>query len=92
VPQVLTNILDHGMDPYAAEDAPRALPFEDDYKISVESRIPDAVIDDLAELGVVVNPLPTYDYHMGSYQMCWRDDDGLHTSTGPRRAGFAAGF
>jgi gamma-glutamyltranspeptidase / glutathione hydrolase len=92
VPQVLSNILDHGMHPYDAEDAPRMLPFEDDYKISVESRIPDEVVTDLAKLGVLVNPLPTYDYHMGTYQMCWRDDDGLHTTTGPRRAGMAAGF
>jgi len=92
VPQVLTNILDHGMDPYAAEDAPRMLPLEDDYKVAAESRIPDDVIADVARLGVQITPLPTYDYHMGTYQMCWRDGDELRSSTGPRRAGMAGGF
>jgi gamma-glutamyltranspeptidase / glutathione hydrolase len=92
VPQVLTNILDHGMNPYDAEDAPRMLPFEEDYKISIESRISEGIVRDLAKLGVAVNPLPDYDYHMGTYQMCWQDEHGLHTATGPRRAGSASGF
>ncbi|MDP9102073.1 MAG: gamma-glutamyltransferase [Actinomycetota bacterium] len=93
VPQVLSGILDHGLDPYEAEDAPRCLPFEDNYTISVESRVNDSVATDLAKLGVLLNPLPRYDYHMGSYQMSWRDEDGtLHGSTGPRREGKVAGY
>jgi gamma-glutamyltranspeptidase / glutathione hydrolase len=93
VPQVLSNVLDHGMDPYAAEDAPRILPLTDDYKVGVESRAGADVVDGLARLGVLVDPLPAYDYHMGSYQMCWRTDDGvLHSSAGPRRSGNSAGF
>jgi gamma-glutamyltranspeptidase/glutathione hydrolase len=93
VPQVLANHLDHGLDPYAAEDAPRMLPITSDYKIPVESRIPQRVVDDLLKLGVLVDPLPRYDYHMGSYQMSWRDADGtLHATAGPRRAGVAAGW
>jgi gamma-glutamyltranspeptidase / glutathione hydrolase len=40
-----------------------------------------------------VDPLPSYDYHMGSFQMSWRDGDGrLHATAGPRREGKAAGF
>jgi gamma-glutamyltranspeptidase/glutathione hydrolase len=93
VPQVLSNHLDHGLDPYDAEDAPRMLPITNDYKVPVESRIPQRVVDDLLKLGVLVDPLPRYDYHMGSYQMSWRDADGtLHGTAGPRRAGFAAGW
>ncbi|HVV76749.1 MAG TPA: gamma-glutamyltransferase [Mycobacteriales bacterium] len=93
VPQVLSNIVDYGMSPYDAEDAPRMLPLEDNYVVGVESRLPRDVVDGLAKLGVLVNPLPVYDYHMGSYQMSWRDDDGtLHACTGPRRAGQAAGI
>ena len=92
VPQVLTNVLDHGLDPYTAEDLPRMLPFEEDYKISIESRIDGAIVRELAAMGVAVNPLPDYDYHMGTYQMCWRDEAGLHAATGPRRAGMASGF
>jgi gamma-glutamyltranspeptidase/glutathione hydrolase len=93
VPQVLSNVLDYGMDPYTAEDAPRMLPLEDDYKLSVESRLPEDVVDGVARLGVLVEPLPRYDYHMGSFQMSWRGGDGkLNASAGPRRAGIAAGL
>jgi gamma-glutamyltranspeptidase/glutathione hydrolase len=93
VPQVLSNVLDYGMDPYEAEDAPRMLPMEDGYKVGVESRIPESVVSGLAKLGILLNPLPRYDYHMGSYQMSWRDDYGmLHGCAGPRRAGKAAAF
>jgi gamma-glutamyltranspeptidase/glutathione hydrolase len=91
VPQVLSNVLDFGMDPYAAEDAPRMLPLEDNYSIEVESRLQPGVVEGLAALGVRVKPLPAYDYHMGSYQMSWRDDDGsLFSTAGPRRSGSAA--
>lgn len=93
VPQVLSNILDYGMEPYAAIDAPRMLPIEEDYKISIESRIAPSVVADLAKLGVLIKPLPTYDYHMGTFQTSWRDQDGkLHSTAGPRRAGIADGF
>jgi gamma-glutamyltranspeptidase/glutathione hydrolase len=93
VPQVLSNRLDYGLDPYAAEDAPRLLPLTDDYKVPVESRLAPAVPAGLARLGLLVDPLPAYDYHMGSFQMCWRDEDGtLHATAGPRRAGSAAAY
>lgn len=93
VPQVLSNVLDYGMDPYHAEDAPRMLPMEDDYTVSVESRLPTSVVAGLACKGVLVKPLPRYDYHMGSYQMSWRDEDGtLRGCAGPRRSGKADAF
>ncbi|MFI5958946.1 gamma-glutamyltransferase [Cryptosporangium sp. NPDC051539] len=91
VPQVLSNILDYGMDPYAADDAPRMLPLTDTYELSIESRVSSGFVDGLARLGVLTNPLPRYDYHMGTYQMSWRDDDGtLSSCAGPRREGNAA--
>ena len=91
VPQVLSNILDYGMDPYEAEDAPRMLPLGDDYKLAVESRIASTTLADLAKLGVRAEPLPRYDYHMGTFQMSWRGQDGrLRSAAGPRRAGKAA--
>lgn len=93
VPQVLSNVLDYGLDPYAAEDAPRMLPLEDDYRLSVESRLGPGVVEGLARLGILVEPLPRYDYHMGSFQMSWRGEDGrLYGAAGPRRAGSAAGL
>ena len=79
------------MDPYEAEDAPRMLPLGDDYKLAVESRIASTTLADLAKLGVRAEPLPRYDYHMGTFQMSWRGQDGrLRSAAGPRRAGKAA--
>ena len=90
VPQVLSNILDYSMTPYEADDQPRMLPFGEDRSISIEARYVESVPAGLAKLGVLLNPLPTYDYHMGTYQMAWREEAGtLGASTGPRRAGKA---
>jgi gamma-glutamyltranspeptidase/glutathione hydrolase len=91
IPQVLSNVLDHGMDPYQAAAAPRMLSLRDDYVLEVESRIPAEVATGLAKLGVQVKPLPPHDWHMGSFQMCWLDDKTgeLCSSTDPRRAGLA---
>jgi gamma-glutamyltranspeptidase/glutathione hydrolase len=93
IPQVLSSILDFGLAPPEAEDRPRMLPLEDDYTLSIESGIGEPVVSGLAKLGILVDPLPRYDYHMGSFQMSWRDADGmLHGIAGPRRSGKAAGL
>lgn len=90
VVQVLMNILDYGMDPYQADDAPRLLAMTDDYQVPVESRLSEEMIDGIAGLGLLADPLQGYDWHLGSFQMSWRDDDGLlHGSCGPRRIGKA---
>lgn len=94
IPQVLSNVLDFGMAPYDAAVAPRMLPMRDDYVIEVESRIPEKVFADLVKMGVKVKPLPVYDYHMGSFQMSWRDPRTglLGSNVDPRRAGMAGGI
>lgn len=93
IPQVLANLIDFGMDPYQAIDAPRMLPLEDDYTLVIESRIPESTIAGMASLGIRIKPHLVYDWHMGSYQMCWRDADGtLNSTADPRRAGKSAGF
>jgi gamma-glutamyltranspeptidase/glutathione hydrolase len=94
VPQVLSNILDHGMDPEAAVEAPRMLSLRDDYVVDVESRLAPEVLAGLARLGVRVNPLPPHDWHMGSFQVSWRDPKTgrLMALADSRRAGRADGF
>jgi gamma-glutamyltranspeptidase/glutathione hydrolase len=93
VAQVLLNGLDFGMDPYAAEDAARMKPLTDAYVLPVESRLPPDVVQGLARYGILIEALPAYDWHMGSYQMSWREQDGtLRSTVGPRRAGLAAAF
>ena len=94
VPQVLVNLLDYGLEPYAAIDAPRMNPITDEYEVGIESRLAAHVPADLARMGVLIKPHARYDWHMGSFQMAWRDKGtGLLSSTcDPRRAGVAAGF
>jgi gamma-glutamyltranspeptidase / glutathione hydrolase len=94
MPQVLSNILDYGMEPPEAVSVPRMLPMNDDYSLGIESRIPESVVAGLAKLGVLVKPHPRYDYHMGSFQVSWRDERTglLNSCSDPRRAGNADGF
>jgi len=37
-------------------------------------------------------PLSPHDWHMGSFQLSWRDESGVNSLTDPRRAGKADGF
>jgi gamma-glutamyltranspeptidase / glutathione hydrolase len=94
VPQVLGSILDYGMQPDQAVDLPRLDPLRDDYVLEVESRLPGRVVLDLLKYGIQIQPLPMYDYNMGSYQVCWKDTaSGLLSSCAdPRRAGQADGY
>lgn len=94
VPQMLSNALDYAFEPYEAAVLPRMLPMADDYGITIETRIPERVVRDLAKLGATVRPRPPYDFAMGSYQQAWRDASTgrLNASTDPRRAGRAGGY
>ncbi|MEQ1771679.1 MAG: gamma-glutamyltransferase, partial [Devosia sp.] len=91
VVQMLVNILDFGMTPDAASDAPRMLPLEDDYGLTVESRLsPEAVLG-VTALGLHLTPMPAWDWNQGSFQMCWRDPvHGLTAGADFRRTGTAA--
>ncbi|WP_210162560.1 gamma-glutamyltransferase [Cucumibacter marinus] len=94
VAQMLINILDFGMTPPEASDAPRALPLTEDYRLEVESRLtPDAVAG-LTALGIALTPSPEWDWNMGSFQMCWRDAETgtLSAHADFRRTGAVAGI
>jgi gamma-glutamyltranspeptidase/glutathione hydrolase len=94
VPQMLTYLLDFKLEPYAAADMPRMLPFNEDGSITIEDRVSTATIDALTAMGVRVRAAPTYDFHMGSFQMCFRDPKTgeLGASADPRRMGVADGI
>jgi gamma-glutamyltranspeptidase/glutathione hydrolase len=94
VPQALLNILEFGMEPYPAVDAPRFWPLGEDGTLEIESRIPESVVRDLAKSGILVKPLGKYNWRMGSMQLVWRDrETGLLGGVAdPRRLGRAGGF
>ncbi len=94
VPQVLAHILLFGMDPYEASLAPRCWPLRDNFVLEVESRLPETVVTGLAKKGIAVQPMSPYEWHTGSFQICWRDGatGRCNASTDPRRAGWADGL
>jgi len=94
IPQVLSNIIDYGKDPYEAVVLPRMLPMRPDYTIEMETRLSEKVLRDVVKLGAKLKPLPPFDFHMGSFQQAWRDPKtgSLSASSDPRRAGVADGF
>ena len=94
IPQMLSNILDYGKDPYEAAVLPRMLPMRSDFTIEMETRVSERVLRDLVKLGAKLKPLPPFDFHMGSFQQAWRDPKTglLNASSDPRRAGVAMGY
>ena len=94
VPVTLLNILEYGMDPYSAVDAPRFWPLGEDGSLEVENRLGKSVVEDLLRLGVVVKPAGEYDWRMGSIQLIWRDQSSgkLGGVADPRRLGIAYGI
>jgi len=94
VPQVLAHILLYGLDPYQATLAPRCYPLGENYLLQVEGRIPETVVTGLVKKGIQVRLEAPYEWHTGSFQICWRDPatGTLNASTDPRRAGWADGF
>ena len=93
VPQVLANLLEFGMDPYEASAAPRFWPLHENYTLEIESRVSPSLAGGMAKLGVAVKPLQMHDFHMGSFQISWRDPKTgrLNASADPRRCGKADG-
>lgn len=94
VPQVLTNALDFGMDPYASVDAPRMLPMNESRGVLIEDRLAPESVADLHRLGVRVSVVAGYDIHMGSFSVIARegDSDRYTAVADPRRSAVADGI
>jgi gamma-glutamyltranspeptidase/glutathione hydrolase len=94
IPQMLTYLLDFGMDPYQAVDSPRMLQLADDGSVTIEDRVSSATLKGLASMGIKVRAVAQYDWHMGSFQMCYRNPDTgvLGATADPRRGGVADGL
>ena len=97
VTEVLVNILDFGMRPKDAAEAPRFWAFlygqTDRRVLRIESRISESVRAGMPIRGIAMEELGDYNWHTGSMQIIWRSDDGrLHGVSDPRRLGHAAGY
>ncbi len=84
----VSNLLDYGMDPQAAIDAPRAFP--EDGVLNIEAPYPEATSAALAELGHNVQRAPD---PIGGAQAIWMHDSGvLEAASDPRKDGCAIGY
>ncbi|HZG44934.1 MAG TPA: gamma-glutamyltransferase [Allosphingosinicella sp.] len=94
LPQVLTYLLDYKLDPYAAVDAPRMLPMNEQRGVVIEDRLKPGVVQELHKLGVKVGVVAGYDVHMGSFSVIARDEaSGTYTAIAdPRRMAVADGI
>lgn len=95
VTEVLINILDFGMHPKDAVDAPRFWAFQNfDRTIRIESRISPKIRTDMKARGIKIKDLTDYNWHTGSFQIVWNNAETgkIHGISDPRRLGYAMGF
>ena len=94
IPQVLLNYLVFNMSPYEAISAPRMLPIQEDNSVVIEDRISTETQLALEKMGVKVRVSAAWDYHMGSFQICYIDQKTgeLCTTADPRRCGIGDGI
>jgi gamma-glutamyltranspeptidase/glutathione hydrolase len=87
--RLVSNLVDHGMDPQSAIDGPRS--FADAGEMLVERGYPDAVRQGLADLGhhICIPATP-----LGGAQAIWIDHARgvLHGASDPRKDGCALGY
>ena len=96
ITEVLLNILEYGMGPKDAAEAPRFWAFRGatDRTIEIESRITPQVREGLRDSGITIRDLAPFYWRTGSMQIVWRDKESakLHGVSDPRRLGYAAGY
>jgi gamma-glutamyltranspeptidase/glutathione hydrolase len=93
--QLVTNLVDFGMDPQQAIEAPRWVagggPGSDPRLVGLETRFPESTFDGLAARGHIVQPADDWNIHFGHAQMILREGDtGLLRGGADSRADGAA--
>ena len=91
-PQMMMNVIDHGMNVQAAIEAPRLKTFAG-YQVDVETRIPEGVLGDLEKKGHVLNRLGDWSAGVGGGQGIEidREEGSFMGGADPRRDGVAIG-
>lgn len=96
--QLITNLVDFGLDPQAAIEAPRWVagggPGSDPRLVGLEGRFPEQTFSDLARRGHLVLRTSPWDVNFGHAQMILRDPDSglLRGGADPRADGVALGY
>jgi len=95
--QILTNLLDYGLDPQEAIERPRFLlgpfyPEDTPDTIHLESRLPRAVVSGLARKGHAIRPAPEFFTRTGHAHAVSFRDGTLLGGADPRGDGVALGY
>jgi len=96
--QLITNLIDYGMDPQEAIEAPRWLAGggigSEPRLVGLESRFPESTFSQLADRGHVVGNAGDWNIHFGHAQMIMRDYETglLKGAADPRADGVAMGI
>jgi gamma-glutamyltranspeptidase/glutathione hydrolase len=100
----VVNLIDFGMDPQAAVEAPRVASFNyprsshphpySPNLVNAEARIPSATMQALRELGHLVEPWPDFEPRAGSLCVIVADPERgtLTGAADPRRLAYAIGW
>ncbi|MFQ5854349.1 MAG: gamma-glutamyltransferase [Anaerolineae bacterium] len=92
--QVVSHLLDHGMSPQHALDAPRFRVLEDLQRVLLERGVPLRALSDLARMGHRVVPPAESDAGFGGGQIIMIDqaNGAMFGGSDPRKDGCAVGF
>lgn len=93
-PQMIMNVLDHGMNIQAAIEAPRLKATSSGYLVDAETRIPADVLAELELLGHEFNRLGDWSAWVGGGQGILIDEEtgSFMGGADPRRDGYALGW
>jgi gamma-glutamyltranspeptidase/glutathione hydrolase len=91
--QMVCRIVDQGLNPQAASDAPRWRVLDDNHGVAVEWNMPQATIDGLASRGHPVSVSPRFDVEFGCAQAALRLDNGAYVAASDhRKDGYPVGL
>ena len=92
-PQMLMNVLDHGMDVQQAIEAPR-FRYYTGRRVEMEDRFPESVRNALAERGHEITPIEPWSMSVGGGHAILVDPSqgAFHGGADPRRDGYAMGW
>ena len=92
-PQMLVNVLDHGMTVQQAVESPRFRVYEN-RRVEMEDRYPSSLRIDLEQRGHDINLVESWSMSVGGGQAIARDPDSgvFFGGADPRRDGVAIGF
>jgi gamma-glutamyltranspeptidase/glutathione hydrolase len=91
--QMVCRMVDQGLNPQAASDAPRWRVLDDNHGLTVEWNMPQAVIEGLVSRGHPVKIAPRFDTEFGCAQaaLCL-DGGGYVAASDHRKDGYPVGF